>query len=334
MPASKKLFLFFVLVFPWKIYDVAGADYEKLTVAYSAIAAASIVSWGPKEAGIYSKYGLDVSLVYVAGTRANSALISGDAQVIQGSGAASVLARLAGSDGTIVAATTNVIPMRLVTTPDISSPKDIKGKTFGVTRFGSLTDVGLRKALSRLGVDAEKDVKLLQTGGEPENLLFMQKGLIKGALLSSLNIQLAKQMGYRELVDLADIKFPYPATVIATTDNFIRTRPYVLKLFLKSILEGIRYAKNNPDFTTRTLSKYTRISDPKVLASSYTNYVLEYIRDFPEITSAEIESVLGELATTNPRAKTADPKTFFDPAPLQELVREGFISRPARGNRE
>jgi ABC-type nitrate/sulfonate/bicarbonate transport system substrate-binding protein len=239
-----------------------------------------------------------------------------------------VLSRLAGSDATIIAATTNVIPMRLVTTPDILGPNDIKGRTFGVTRFGSLTDLGLRKALARLGVDAEKDVKLLQTGGEPESLLFMQKGITKGALLSSLNVQLAKEMGYRELVNLADIKFPYPATVLTTTDNLIRTRPRVLKLFLKSILEGIKHTKNNPDFTMRILSRYTRISDPKALASAYTNYVLEYIRDFPEITSVEIESALSELATTNPKAKNADPKMFFDRGPLQEVAQEGFISQP------
>jgi ABC-type nitrate/sulfonate/bicarbonate transport system substrate-binding protein len=285
------------------------------------------VSWGPKEAGIYGKYGLDVNLVYVAGARAMTALISGDAQMVQGSGGATVLSRLAGADATIVAATTTVIPMRLITTPDISTAGDIKGKTFGVTRFGSLTDLGLRKAMSRLGVDVERDIKLLQTGGEPENLMFMQRGLIKGALLSSLNIELAKEMGYRELVNLADIKFPYPATVLATTDHLVRTRPHVLKLFLKSILEGIQYTKHNRDFTMRVLSKYTRVTDPKVLASSYTNYVLEYIRDFPEITSAEIESVLGELITTNPKAKSVDPKLFFDPRPLQELGREGFMGQ-------
>ena len=61
---------------------------------YSSIAATSITTWVPKEAGIYKKYGLDVSIIYVAGAQAITTLISGDTQIVQGSGAAAALSRL------------------------------------------------------------------------------------------------------------------------------------------------------------------------------------------------------------------------------------------------
>ncbi|MBI2349891.1 MAG: ABC transporter substrate-binding protein [Deltaproteobacteria bacterium] len=224
----------------------SAAEVERLNVVYSSIAGASISTWGPKEAGIYRKYGLDVNLIYVAGSQAIATLISGDAQIVQASGAAAILSRLAGSEVKIVGATINVIPMSLVTTPDINGPQDIKGKTFGVTRFGSLTDLGLQKALSELGLDPAKDIKMIQTGGVPENLLFMQQGIIKGALLSSPTLDKAKELGYRELLNLADIKFRYPGTALVVTDSFIRNRPQTLEKFLKATLEGIRYAKTNP----------------------------------------------------------------------------------------
>jgi NitT/TauT family transport system substrate-binding protein len=304
---------------------IAQSDFHKLTIVYSAVAAASIITWGPKEAGIFKKYRLDIDSVYVAGSTAATTLISGDADVVQGSGGAAILSRLAGSDVSIIATTTNVIPMRLVTTSDIASPKDIKGKSFGVTRFGSLTDLGLRKAISQLGMDPERDITVIQTGGEPENLLFMRQGRIKGALLSSLNLQLAREMGFRELVNLADTNFRYPATVLTTTSNMIGSRSDVLNRFLKAILEGIRYSKDNPNFTMKVLSKYTRITDTKALMSSYNDYVLGYIRDFPDTSAAEIESALLDLGRTHPKARTADAKHFFDSGPLQRLVREGFV---------
>ena len=152
---------------------------------------------GTEEAGIYQKYGLDVNIIYVSGAQAISTLISGDTQIVQGSGAAAVLSRLSGADVTIIGTTINVVPMSLVTTPDISGVQDLKGKTFGVSRFGSLTDIGLKKAVSELGLDPSTDIKMIQTGGVPEILLFMQQGVIKGGLISSPTLERAKELGSR-----------------------------------------------------------------------------------------------------------------------------------------
>jgi NitT/TauT family transport system substrate-binding protein len=172
-----------------------AAESDKLNVCYSSIAATSITTWVPKEAGIYKKYGLDVSIIYVADAQAITTLISGDTQIVQGSGAAVALSRLSGSDLNVIATTINVISMSLVTTSDIATAQDLKGKTFGMSRFGSLTDLGLRKAVSEFGLDPNKDIKMIQTGGVPENLLFMQQGLIKGALISSPTLERAKELG-------------------------------------------------------------------------------------------------------------------------------------------
>jgi NitT/TauT family transport system substrate-binding protein len=332
MNRSKRFLIVFILfagvsLLSGAVYKLAqGAEAEKLNICYSSIAATSISTWVPKEAGIYKKYGLDVNVIYVAGAQAISTLLSGDTQIVQGSGAAAVLARLAGSDVTMIGTTINVIPMSLVTTPDIVGAQDLKGKTFGVSRFGSLTELGLRKAVSELGLDPAKDIKMIQTGGVPENLLFMQQGIIKGALISSPTLEKAKELGYKELLNLGAIKYRYPGTALLTTVSFVRSRPQTVNRFLKATLEGIKYAKANPDFTIRVLANYTRNSDTKLLASAFKSYVLGYIRDVPTITREEIDSVLEDVAARNPKAKGADPKQFYDPGPLEQLSKEGFIA--------
>src|SRR6476646_251481 len=304
---------------------VTAADTERINVCYSSIAATSVTTWVPYEAGIYKKYGLDVRMIYVAGAQAITTLVSGDTQIVQGSGAAAAFSRLSGSDVTIIGTTINVIPMSLVTTPDIASPQDLRGKTFGVSRFGSLTDLGLRKAVGEFGLDGNKDIKMIQTGGVPEILLFMQQGVIKGGLISSPTLEKAKELGYKEFMNLSELKFRYPGTALVTTDSFIRSRPQTVNRFLKATLEGIKYAKSNPDFTVRILGKYTRTSDTKLLASAFKSYVLGYIRDVPTVTQAEMEGVVEDLATRNPKAKSVDPRQFYDPGPLDQLAREGFI---------
>ena len=305
--------------------DAQAAEAERINVCYSSIAATSITTWVPYEAGIYKKYGLDVRIIYVAGAQAITTLVSGDTQIVQGSGAASVASRLSGSDTTVIATTINVIPMSLVTTPDITTPQDLKGKTFGVSRFGSLTDLGLRKAVGEFGLDPNKDIKMIQTGGVPEILMFMQQGVIKGGLISSPTLEKAKELGYKEFMNLSEVKFRYPGTALVTTDAFIRSRPQTVNRFLKATLEGIKYAKTHPDFTIRVLGKYTRTADTKLLASAFKSYILGYIRDIPTVTQGEMEAVMEDIATRTPKAKGVDPRQFYDPAPLEQLAKEGFI---------
>ena len=322
-----------LLISPWIVTLGHGAEPETLNVCYSSIAATSVSTWIPKEAGIYQKYGLDVNTVYVSGAQAISTLISGDTQIVQGSGAAAVLSRLSGSDVTIIGTTINVVPMSLVTTPDIGRAQDLKGKTFGVSRFGSLTDIGLRKAVSEFGLDPATDIKMIQTGGVPEILLFMQQGVIKGGLISSPTLERAKELGYKELLNLGEIKYRYPGTALVTTGSFIRNRPQTLNRFLKATLEGIKYAKANPDFTVRVLGKYTRNTDTRLLNNAFKSYVLGYIRDVPTVTQPEMESVLEDIAMRNPKARTADLKQFYDLVPLEQLIKEGFVKElyPDRG---
>ena len=307
------------------VAEARAAEAERLNVCFSSIAATSITTWVPYETGIYKKYGLDVRIVYVAGAQAIATVVSGDTQIVQGSGAAAALSRLSGSDLTVIGTTINVIPMSLVTTPDILTAQDLKGKTYGVSRFGSLTDLGLKRAVAELGLDPEKDIKMIQTGGVPENLLFMQQGVIKGGLISSPTLEKAKELGYREFMNLAKLKFRYPGTALVTTDSFIRSRPQTVNRFLKATLEGIKYAKANPDVTIRILGKYTRTTDTKLLTSAFKSYILGYIRDVPTVTHAEMVAVMEDIATRNPKARGVDVRQFYDPAPLEQLAKEGFI---------
>jgi NitT/TauT family transport system substrate-binding protein len=313
------------LTLVWSGPEAHAAEAERINVCYSSIAATSITTWVPYEAGIYKKHGLDVRIIYVAGAQAITTLISGDTQIVQGSGAAAALSRLSGSDLTVIGTTINVIPMSLVTTADITTAQDLKGKTYGVSRFGSLTDLGLKRAVAELGLDPEKDIKMIQTGGVPENLLFMQQGVIKGALISSPTLEKAKELGYREFMNLANLKYRYPGTALVTTDSFIRSRPQTVNRFLKATLEGIKYAKANPDVTIRILGKYTRTTDTKLLTSAFKSYILGYIRDIPTVTHPEMEAVLEDIASRNPKAKGVDVRQFYDPAPLEQLAKEGFI---------
>ena len=117
-------------------------------------------------------------------------------------------------------------------------------------------------------------------------------------------------------MNLANLKYRYPRNRAGNDRRVHSKPPQTLNRFLRQHLEGIKYAKANPDFTVRVLGQYTRNTDTKLLVSAFKSYVLGYIRDVPTVTLPEMEAVMEDIATRNPKAKGVDARQFYDPAPL------------------
>ena len=297
----------------------------KLRVSYSVISAASLVTWVAKDAGIFRKHGLDADLIYIgSATKAVSATISGDTPITQGAGTGSVLARLSGADTVWVASILDTTNQSLVVVPAIRAPQDLRGKTLGVTRFGSLSDFGVRKYLQSIGMDPDRDVKILQMGGLPETLAAMQGGFIHGGALSSPILTKAKMLGFNELIDLGTLGIKYPATSFITTEAFLKSNRVVVSEFLKAIIESAFYVKSHKDFSISVLRKYTKINELPILDDTYQIYVQRYIRPVPTPSAEEAKTVLDQIKD-NPKARTADPASFIRTDIMAEIEQSGFI---------
>jgi NitT/TauT family transport system substrate-binding protein len=314
----------FILVLPWAVFG-QPKEMTKLRVSYSVISAASLVTWVAKDAGIFRKHGLDVDLIYIgSATKAVSATISGDTPITQGAGTGSVLARLSGADTVWVASILDTTNQSLVVVPGIRAPQDLRSKTLGVTRFGSLSDFGVRKYLQSVGMEPERDVKILQMGGLPETLAAMQGGFIHGGALSSPILTKAKMLGFNELIDLGTLGIKYPATSFITTESYLKANRAVVIEFLKAIIEAAFYVKGHKDFSISVLRKYTKINELPILDDTYQIYIQRYIRPVPTPSPEEAKTVLDQIKD-NPKARTADPASFIRTDVMAEIEQSGFI---------
>jgi ABC-type nitrate/sulfonate/bicarbonate transport system substrate-binding protein len=80
----RTMLLALVLLLPCPI-SAATKSAIPLRVAYSSISGAGIVTWIAADKGLFTKYGLNVELIYVAGSQAMQSLLSGTtAMGIQG----------------------------------------------------------------------------------------------------------------------------------------------------------------------------------------------------------------------------------------------------------
>ena len=175
---------------------------QKLRVAYAAVTAAFSIPWIAKEAGIFQRHGLDVELVYIAaGSRAVQTLVGGSIDVAAIGGPAGVDAKLAGADTIYVAIPVNRVIVFTVAAPQIQRVEDLRGKSIGVTRVGTVTDFFTRIYLRQNGLVPDSDVMIRQMGGLPETVAGLKAGLIEGGTFGFPAVLHARAAGFRVLVD-------------------------------------------------------------------------------------------------------------------------------------
>ncbi len=310
------------LIFSFCLVSSSYGQLAKLKAAYSAESSWSLATWVAQDGGYYRKYGLDVDLVLIRSAAIiTAALLAGEAPMIQLGGNGPIQAALQGADCVNVVTLVPLIPQSLVVTPDIKTAEDLKGKKLGVSRFGALSDLVIRRYLRNFGLDPAKDVAIVQIGGIPEQLAAMKAGAISGGSMSPPVLTAAKKAGFKELADFESLDYKYPATVIATTKSFIQRQRATALNFLRGEIEGIHAIRTRREFAVSVLKKYMRINDPEILEEGY-RYALRFIQPKPFSTLEETKVVLEEL-----KRPTAKPESFVDLSLLQELEKEKFFDK-------
>ena len=301
---------------------------QRVNVAYSSISGNNATLWVTQERGFFKKYGLDVQIVLIeSGTTTVQSLISGEIGFAHMAGAAVLQSNLRGADAVMIAGVVNTLIFQLYTDKSISRPDQLKGKAVGVTRFGSSTDFAMRYALERYGLQPDKDVTILQLGNVPAILTALEAGKLQGAMLSPPTTLRAKKAGFPVLADLQMLGLEYQHTGIATTRALIKSRPELVRDFMRAYVEGIHYAKTHRRETLEILGKYLRTDDKDILDETYENIVLTLVPEKPYPTLKGIQIMLREMGAKDVPARTAKPEHFVDFTFIKELDGSGFIDR-------
>ena len=115
---------------------------EKIKLSHSALESSNAVWYLAQERRFYKKNGLDADLIFIPSTTTSvSSLVAGDVQVANASGGGVASAVVAGADLVLVACYVNSLPYELVVHESIKSAEDLKGKSIGISRLGSASDV-------------------------------------------------------------------------------------------------------------------------------------------------------------------------------------------------
>ena len=129
-----------------------AADPIPFKIGISAPVVTIFPVWMGEAGGFYEKEGLKVDVINMeGGTRGLQVLLSGEIQGMHVGLAPAVLANKQGADLRLVTSTCNTIPITMFTKAGVGMG-DLKGKTFGISTFGSETDVAISILLKDLGL--------------------------------------------------------------------------------------------------------------------------------------------------------------------------------------
>ncbi|HXG52755.1 MAG TPA: ABC transporter substrate-binding protein [candidate division Zixibacteria bacterium] len=301
---------------------------ERLVGIYSARVMSQSMPWIAQEAGLFQKHNLDFRLVYIASSgMVTAAMLGGDAEVCLTGGVGNVRAYVQGAtDLVFIGNVKNIMTQSILAGGAIKKPTDLKGKKIGVTRIGSNTHYFTIQALRRAGLNPDRDITFIQTGGEFETLAALIKGAIHAATMTAPGDAKAIAQGFHYVVYGPELRIPYAATTFGTRRSIINRRPQAVGAFMRAMAEAAKILHTDREFTYRVLARQLRVDDRKILDAAY-NAEIRALEPRMEIRVEALQATLDEISQIDARAKNVKPEELFDRRYLDEMEASGFFDR-------
>jgi len=319
------LFLSLFLFFPSALFSQAKG-LKKIRVGVPSLGVSNIIVFVTKEGGLFEKYGLDAEPIVLRGSgEASKAMIGGSIQIAPIATPTVINAALAGSDLVILAHTMPGVIHALMVKPEIKRIEDLKGKRIAVTTYGSLTDFLVRYIVKKKGLIPDKDVALIQLGGDNERIAALKAGAVDGAALSYPGYGRAQKLGFAMLWDSSK-EVDYPWMEIATRRATIQKERDMVVSYMKAHLEGIALFKRDREFGRKVIKKTLRLDDDELVNESYEIFSKGFLPvPYPNIKG--MKTSFEYVAVTRPDVWKHKAEEFADSSFVEELDKSGFIRK-------
>ncbi len=321
----KQVILLVVLILGFASHG-ARAE-ETIRVGQGSISLQSGLMYIAKDRGLFAKYGLAAETIYIPGGSTNiHVLISGNLDLSQLSGAPGVAANLQGADIVYFAGLLDKLNYQLITRPEIKSVEQLRGKKFGVSRYGSSADFGMRAMLKRLGIDPVKEATILQIGDEPSRIAAIKSGNIDGTVANAPFGSEAERLKLNVLADSVKMDIPFFNTGLLGSRRFLDQQEAKVLNFLRAYLEAIKVLKTERDYSIKALAQFTRVQNLKAVQEGY-DYFVKQLEPVPYPSVVAMQAVIDQIAETNPKARGIDAKNYVTDKYLKRLEEEGFVKK-------
>jgi NitT/TauT family transport system substrate-binding protein len=282
--------------------------------------------------GLFQKHGVNMELIaFQGGTIGLQSLLAGDIQFATQDGLAGLTANLRGANVYFVAGMINIFPFIILSKPEIRVPADLRGKKIAISRYGSSSDTAVRAVVESYKLRPDKDVIILQGGGQTERFAALRAGAVDAAIVSPpLNLA-GRALGFNEVIDLSESGVPYAHQEIVAQKDFIDRNPDLVLRTLRALIEGLAQWKDpgKKAVVVGLVAKYLRLDPHKnkdQIEETY-RYYSKIFSTKPYATLEGIEFTAQILKKNRPEAKDIQAKDYVNNRFVAELEKEGFLAR-------
>lgn len=275
---NKSLFARVLLMFAlWSVTIATAVDaQERIRIGISAVSLGFLPTVVAEKKGYYTKYGLTSEHVLVPCAIATNAILSEDLDynVCTGPGVAGAIK---GLPIKLVMTTQAKLGYLLLVKPNVQKLADLRGKTVGISTFGSQLYLTSTTLFRQAGLEPGKDVNLLPGGDNNARLAAMETGKVDAAFVSSPSDIFGVKRGYKVLLWSRDY-VPLIQNTIVVTDKKLKLSPDQVKRTLKGSIEALRFIREHQEESVAIAAKWLKL-DPATTRAAFENYLPCYSTD-------------------------------------------------------
>jgi ABC-type nitrate/sulfonate/bicarbonate transport system substrate-binding protein len=273
-------------------------------------------------AGIYEKNGLNVQITVFEGDgKVMQALQAGQLDV--GFGGTSAYITSQTTDVPVVALAVNAVILtdELVSTADVTSAEELKGKCVAVSTYGGTSHGAVILSLKALGLTPE-DVVITEVGGQSARIAALQGGACAAAPVDAARHDEMAGLGFNFLVNLKEAQLPWGRSGMGVTEEWLAANPNTATVVAASVLEAQNMMWTDPETASKFYAEFTQSSLEDATA---------LITEFQEIGNrpmtwedAAFQNPKDVLTTVNPQMAAVPVTDAFDRSVLEALMASGF----------
>ena len=226
--------------------------------------------------GFFKDEAIDIEIPMMLPQLAHNALMSGE---VDYHGVADSALRLAAKGAPLKAIFFGAMRPNyfLMAKPQVKSVAELRGKLIGMVRFGDTVELATRIALSREGLDPQKDAIPIMIGLPTTRVAALAAGSIDATIAVPPDNVLLRQKGFRELLFLGDA-VEFPSNGFATTDRQLGEKRDLTKRTLRALYRGLTFARERPDDSIQIIEREWKV-DNAAARESYASLAKSFSRD-------------------------------------------------------
>ena len=270
------LLLFACGVFSWDSVSSSAYSQERVRIGISTASLGFLPTVVAERRGFYAKHGLATEHVQIACAIATNALLSEDLDyaVCTGPG---ISGAIKGLPIKLIMTTQDKLGYLLLVKSNVQKLTDLRGKTIGISTFGSQAYLTTVTLFRRAGMEPGKDVNLLPAGDNAARLQAMDAGKIEASILSSPFDIFGTKKGYKVLLWSRD-HVPLTQNAVVVSDRKLKQSPDQVKRMIKGSIEALKFIREHQEESVTIASRWLRM-DPATTRAAFENYLPCYSSD-------------------------------------------------------